>query len=133
MYIKRTLIIPAENAPLARTLATALAGPPGEGMWLVGLSADGNAPATHYISSGPVGAEFETVLTNADMLWGAIVAAGMDNPENEPYVTEADCIALVNGAVVVDVDVELPFDTMERLGLELVSEWDSAPELPEGG
>src|SRR5699024_4999207 len=56
-YIHRTMVVPAEHAPLARSLAAHLAGPPGDGMWVVGLSEDGSEPATHYVSSGPVGAE----------------------------------------------------------------------------
>ena len=123
-YIYRTLVLPAEHAPLARALAAHLAGPPGEGMWVVGLSVDGTEPATHYVSSGPVGAEFEPVLTDADALWGAVqgaTAAGMASPANGPAVTQADCEALVRDAEVVDLDAEPVFDTFARLGLQLVS------------
>ena len=124
MYVNRTLILPAAHAPLARALAAHLAGPPGEGMWVVGLSATGEAPATHYVSSGPVGAEFDAMLTDADALWGAVQMAqqtGMAGPANGPAVTQADCESLVRDAEVVDLDAEPVFDTLARLGLQLVS------------
>jgi hypothetical protein len=53
----RTLIVPAEHVELARSIAAAF-GPGGVGMWTTGLSADGKEPATHYISSGYIPAEF---------------------------------------------------------------------------
>jgi hypothetical protein len=53
----RTLIIPAAQVELARGIAAAF-GPGGVGMWTTGLSADGKEPATHYISSGYIPAEF---------------------------------------------------------------------------
>lgn len=129
MYIYRTMIVPAEHAPLARSLAAHLAGPPGDGMWVVGLSEDGSEPATHYVSSGPVGAEFGPMLTDADALWGAVQAAtetGMESPMSGPSgvraVTQADCEALVASSEVVDLADEGPFETFDRLGLMLVSE-----------
>lgn len=125
MYANVTMTLPAQHAPLARALAAFLAGPPGDGMWLTGLSADGSEPATHYVSSGPVAVEFVPMLTDADALWGAVqtaTAAGMAAPANGPAVTQADCAALVRDAEVVSLDDEGPFDTFARLGLALVSD-----------
>lgn len=125
MYVNRTMILPAANAPLARALAAHLAGPPGEGMWVVGLSADGTEPATHYVSSGDVAEEFGPLLTDADALWGAVQAAmqtGMAQPANAPALTQATCEALVAAVEVVKLEDESPFDTFARLGLELVRE-----------
>jgi len=53
----RTLVITAADAPLAREIAAAF-GPGGMGMWTTPLSAHGQEPATHYISSGYIPAEF---------------------------------------------------------------------------
>ena len=124
MYANVTMILPAAHAPLARALAAFLAGPPGDGMWVTGLSPDGTEPATHYVSSGPVAVEFEPLLSDAAALWGAVqsaTAAGMAAPANGPAVTQADCEALVRDAEVVDLDAEPVFDTLARLGLQLVS------------
>lgn len=121
-YIYRTMIVPAEHAPLARSLAAHLAGPPGDGMWLTGLSEDGNEPATHYVSSGPVGAEFGPMLTDAEALHAAVTAAidtGMSVPQNTG-LTLADCEALVESSEVVDLAEEGPHNTFVRLGLKLV-------------
>ena len=46
----KTLVIPDDCVELARQLCALEAG--GAGMFTTGLSADGKAPATHYISSG---------------------------------------------------------------------------------
>ena len=121
-YIYRTMIVPAEHAPLARSLAAHLAGPPGDGMWVVGLSEDGSGEPSHYVSSGPVGAEFAPMLTDAAALHAAVTAAtdtGMQVPQGTG-LTLADCEALVTGSIIVDLADEGPFETFDRLGLVLV-------------
>lgn len=50
MDIFATLIVTAANVAQARTIAATFTG--GEGMFTSELSATGNAPATHFISSG---------------------------------------------------------------------------------
>jgi hypothetical protein len=56
-----TLIVTATNVAQARTIAAEIPG--GEGMFTSELSATGNAPATHYISSGWIPAEIVDALT----------------------------------------------------------------------
>ena len=128
-YIHRTLIVPAEHAPLARSLAAHLAGPPGDGMWITPLAPIVGGDISHYVSSGPVGAEFGPMLTDADALWGAVQAAtetGMESPMSGPSgarsVTRDDCEALVSGSIIVDLADEGPFETFDRLGLVMASE-----------
>ncbi|HEY4529471.1 MAG TPA: hypothetical protein VIG97_03955 [Luteimonas sp.] len=124
LYIRRTMIVMAPHAPLARALAAHLAGPPGSGMWITGLRPKGSGePADRYVSSGPVAEEFAPLLTDAEALWGAVQMAqqtGMALPANAPAITHEQCVALVESAVVVDLDEEAPFDTFARLELELV-------------
>ena len=55
------IIVPAAQAQAARDAAAQIPG--GEGMFTAGLSATGNAPATHYISSGWIPAEVVEALT----------------------------------------------------------------------
>lgn len=50
MDIFATLIVTAANVDQARTIAAQFTG--GDGMFTSELSATGNAPATHFISSG---------------------------------------------------------------------------------
>lgn len=104
-----TMIVPAAQAPLARALAAALS-PAGVGMFVVGLSADGDEPASHFISTGKISAEFAPLLQDAAALYAACSAAGAG-------VAEAQCQALVDAS---DVSEEPPFDALARLGLQLV-------------
>lgn len=54
MDIFRTLIVPADQAPLARLIAETLDPVNCQGMFTTGLSPTGDEPATHYISSGGI-------------------------------------------------------------------------------
>jgi len=65
----RTLIVTAEEAPLARLVCSTLGGLPYEGMFEVGLSPTGDEPATHYISSGGVGENFATLAPFSSWAW----------------------------------------------------------------
>ena len=53
----RTLVVEAADAPTARAIAAAF-GPGGVGMWTTSLSASGNEPATHYVSTEYISEEF---------------------------------------------------------------------------
>ena len=61
MDIFATIIVTEAQAQAARTIAAEI--PSGEGMFTAGLSATGNAPATHYIASGWVPEELVQTLT----------------------------------------------------------------------
>lgn len=113
LYVNRTMILPATLAPLARALASTLAGDAAADMWTVGLSPTGAEPATHYVSTGAVGVEFEMALTDANVLFEACQAA-------EAPVTLEQCQQLVDGADVGNLDTEGAFAAFERLGLKLV-------------
>ncbi len=110
-YIFRTLIVTADNAPLARSLAAGLA-PSGAGMFTAALSANGLFPATHYISTGPLDAGLMLALESADTLCAACQEAGAD-------ISLAVCKKLINES---DISDEQPFTAMERLSLKLVQE-----------
>jgi len=121
--IKRTMIVPAALAPLARALAAGLS-PGGVGMFQTGLSPTGAEPATHYVSSGLINPAFGVVMQSAAALHTAVIAKG-------GTVTLAKCQALVSqsdvsgGEVLIDDEgreyVETPFQAFERLGLRLVA------------
>jgi hypothetical protein len=69
MDVFRTLITTAEEAPLARLVCSTLGGVPYEGMFEVGLSPNGDEPATHYISSGGVGEGFAKLAPFSSWAW----------------------------------------------------------------
>lgn len=112
------MIIPAHLVSIARAMAEAAAGPPGAGMWTTGLSPDGDEPASHYVSSGPIAAEFADLLVDGHMLHEA--AGGQ--------VPLTSCLDLIAMSTVVDIATERPFDTFMRLGLKMVQEPYVMPE-----
>ena len=128
----RTLICTAATTPLARDIAATLSPSGGQQMWLTGLSATGNAPATHYVSTGLISPEFAALVPeqvweqdeNGDwvqtgstpgdpvLCYQMCVAAGMS-------VTQAEIDAVYAAA---DVTAQEPFVAFERLGLVMVQE-----------
>lgn len=120
-YTFRTLIIPAATAPVARALAAAL-DPSGFGMWTTGLSATGQEPATHFISTGMIGDEFAALLPlQAD---GVTVSPGM--PDYVASAAEQAGIPVTAAQVaglyaLADVTEQDPHAAMARLGLQLVT------------
>ena len=114
-YIYRTLICPAALAPTLQAMMVQLAGPAGEGMFVVGLSPTGTAPATHYISTGAIGIEFELPLSSPEAMHATCEAAGV-------AVTLEQCQAILSACVIVDLEIETAQETLDRLGLKLVQE-----------
>ena len=62
MWVHRTIIVPAAVVGAARAACAGLAGPGGSGMFTTPLSTTGEAPPTHYISSGLIEAPFADLL-----------------------------------------------------------------------
>ena len=62
MWVHRTIIVPASIAEPARAACVGLAGPGGTGMFTTPLSTTGEAPPTHYISSGLIEVPFADLL-----------------------------------------------------------------------
>lgn len=106
----QTMIVPADLAPLARSLAAGLS-PGGVNMFTVGLSPNGQEPATHYVSTGYIATRFAECIADAALLHQACLAA-----EPPAEVTLAQCEALVSRS---DVSAEEPFAAFARLTLTL--------------
>ena len=123
--IHRTFIVPAAVVDMARAMCVGLAGPAGDGMFTTGLSSTGNAPATHYVSSGPISDDMAALLpcTTVDAEGVATTAPGQ--PDAVPALaaevgitaTEQQITALYSS---IDVSDQEPFQAMTRLGLEIV-------------
>ena len=98
-------------------------------MFITELSATGTAPATHYISSGPISDEMAALLplttVTQDADGNAIVSTAPGDPA---YVVELAAQAGITVTVEqvagllasVDVSDQPPFDAMARRGLKLV-------------
>ncbi len=138
MDIFRTLIVPADQAPLARLIAETLDPVNCQGMFQTGLSPTGDEPATHYISSGGISEGFAALVPFA--VWaqepdGQWVEISRD--PGKPAQTFALCqqagLEVTLEAIEVmyalgDVTAENPWMAMARMGLQLVQ----APEVENG-
>lgn len=126
----KTLIIAAQDAPLAREIASAF-GPGGQGMWLTPLSASGQEPVSHFISSGYIPAEFVSLAPSTewtqdeDGQWIATDHYDGDAATVHAYASQAgiQCtLADVEGVFLrSDVSGQEPFTAMGRLDLKIIN------------
>ena len=128
--VYRNMIVTAADAPVAQTIAVGISPVAGANMWITPLSATGSDPATHYISTGYIGPEWEVlmplqswtrdengdwVLTDVYMgqpqaLYDACVQYGVQ-------VTQQQIADLFNHS---DVTTQEPAEALQRMGLQLV-------------
>ena len=129
IYTNLTIVLPAAAQALAQGLCQAAAGEAGAGMFTTGLSATGEAPATHFISSGAVEAKFAAILPLSTITTVDEVTTVERSAGNIEAVIQlaADAgvaadLATVGGLfAALDVSEQPPFAAMERLGLQLVA------------
>lgn len=126
--IFRTLIVSAASVDLARAIAAAF-GPGGEGMWTTGLSADGQEPASHFISSGYIPEAFAYLVPL--QVW-EIGEDGWHMSGSEPGDPASVYAAASGGGLectlaeiealfaAADVTEQEPFAAMDRIGIKLV-------------
>ena len=129
--ILRTLVVTAADAPLARQIAETLS-PAGVNMWLVGLSADGQEPATHYVSTGLIGEDFAAMVPctfwaqDEDGNWvetgsepgnAARVVLACAAAEPPLVVTAAEVQAVMDAS---DISDQEPFTAFSRMGLTMI-------------
>lgn len=131
-YTHRTIIVPAAFQQLAQGLCEAAAeGDAGKGMFTTGLSADGTAPATHYISSGYIFDDFAALLpltTVEPSTEDGEPDTVTERPGNVPVVEGLAAqagITLPAGTIAalfaaIDVTEQEPFTAMSRLGVQIV-------------
>ena len=130
MWVHRTIIVHAALAEAARTACAGLAGPGGSGMFTTQLSPTGEAPPTHYISSGLIENQFAELLPLTAVTYGEdgtpstsirpgnvaltvqlATAAGL-------LITEVEVSAML---AAVDVSEQSAEDALVRLGLQIIS------------
>lgn len=131
--IFRTLIVTAADAPLAQQIAVTLAPVGGSNMWITGLSADGQEPATHYVSTGLIGPDFAALVPctfwamDEDGNW---VETGSE--PGDPALVVAACAAADPPLVLTvaevqgvmdrsDISDQEPFTAYSRMGLIQIS------------
>lgn len=119
----RTIIVPAGMVAAAQQIAREC-DVHGEGMFVVGLSPTGNAPTTHYISSGYIDEQFGVALQTGINLHAAAVAGAAK--QNRPQVSTQQQATdlLANGIVHTGTnplgDPETPHELLARVGLQLI-------------
>ena len=106
-WTHRTIIVPDAAVAGARMACEALAGPGGSGMFTVPLSATGELPATHWISSGLIEQEFADLLASPDALAAVATQAGLD---------PAPLVAIVAASDISEDPADV---ALARLGLQL--------------
>lgn len=130
-WIHRTLIVPANQVELARSLCAALVGPAGEGMFNTPLSPTGLYPATHYISTGLIEEQFANLLPLT-----AVASAEDGTPTTSIQPGDAALTAQLEADVglsfmgeeistlfaSVDVSEQLAEEAFVRLGLQMIAE-----------
>ena len=124
-----TLIVAAADAPTSRAIAAAF-GPGGVGMWTTPLSASGLNPATHYISTGYIPAEFVAMCPMAtwtqdeDGDWVQTDYYAGDAASVYAFCQEVGLpctLAEIEGVFLrSDVSQQEPFVAMGRIGLKIV-------------
>jgi hypothetical protein len=126
----RTLLVAAQDADLARQIAAGF-GPGGEGMFTTPLSADGTDPATHYISTGYIPAEFVSLAPNTtweqdeDGQWVQTAHYPGDAATVHAYATQAGISCTLEDVEGVfsraDCSEQEPFVAMGRMGVQIVN------------
>ena len=130
MWVHRTIIVPAVLVDAACAACAGLAGPGGSGMFTTPLSPTGEAPPTHYISSGLIEAPFADLLPLTSVTYAG---DGTPSVETRPGnvaltvqlaadaalpITEDEVSALLSA---VDVSEQSAQGALTRLGLQIIS------------
>lgn len=110
-YTHRCMIVPAAQVALARELVLVLAGPPAAAMFTTGLSATGDVPFTHYVSTGMIEEQFAGVLADPALMAMLCNSVGRS-------ITELECTTLLTAC---DVSTDEPHMALARIGLKMLS------------
>ena len=126
-WVHRCMIVPTEHVELARSLCATLAGDGGSGMFTTALSATGQDPATHYISSGLIESEFADLLPLIEFPADAdpVIHPGQPDLITQMATDQGMCVTVDEVQALlasVDVTEQPPTDALDRLGLRLSAE-----------
>jgi hypothetical protein len=121
-----TVIVTAAVATNLRELSRRLGKVDLNGMYATRLSASGNPPATHYISSGHLPAPYINAITDGTRLFNVAKAAWEADGEVFPYTQAQVNNALANCTIHYGTAPggapETPRELIARLGLQLIQD-----------
>lgn len=124
-YQHATIVVTNAVAVNLRKLSQMLDRSETDGMFIRGLSATGNPPATHWISSGAVPKVFITKLSSATALEAAARAAYLKEETTFPFTPAQIANALskctISDGTFNDAPEGVP-ELLERLGLKFIQE-----------
>ena len=124
-YQLATIVVTNAAANGLRDLAKRLDKGDMDGMFVVGLSATGAAPATHFISTGYVPKPLVKCMRDDVLMYNVAKAAWEADGEVFPYTqaqvtnTLSKCETVAGADDTEESLPETPFETIERLGLSL--------------
>lgn len=124
-WVHRCIIVPVDHVDLARSLCATLAGDGGSGMFTTALSATGQDPATHYISSGLIEQSFADLLPLLIQTETGMEKINQGQPEIIHAAAQQAGLTLDQQDIerllaAVDVSDQSPFEAMERMGVRMV-------------
>lgn len=135
MWAFRTIIVSDGVVDTCRSLAMLLAGD-GQKLWTTPLSPTGTEPATHWIISGMIEAQFgdllplnEPVLNDESWIdnWKSSGNPALLADLSAGAVTQEQAISIFDQC---DVTMEEPQAAMARMGLQMVAEPEPEPFRP---
>lgn len=132
----RTMLVPDAFVELARDISSTLAPSGGANMYTTGLSATWQAPATHWVSSGFIDADYAALMPLSEWtqdeegVWQeTVISSGepaviyaMYTQAIDPAIPAFDEQDVADMLAEVDVTTEEPFTAFGRLGLQMVQE-----------
>jgi hypothetical protein len=130
-YVEATIVIPLAVATALRNVAQKLDRNETDGMFITGLSATGNLPATHFVSSGKMPDVFIEAIKSPALLHtraqAAFLAANVAYPYTLSQITAAlSGCSISDGTRTVLIDTvptvvsEGPHAFIARLGLKMI-------------
>lgn len=127
----RTMVVPASSAALAREIAETVAPIAGLGMFQATLSADGSDPVTHFVSTGYIGPEWESLMPlqvweEIDGVWTLTDSDPGDAIQLAAVLTELGSTITLGQIVdlyaAADVTNQDPWEAFRRMGLQVHQE-----------
>ena len=129
----RTMIVPLAQQALAQQIATTVAPVAGQNMFTTPLSADGQEPATAFVSTGYIGPEWNVLMPlqtweEVDGVWtqtdaqpgdAAQLLAAIQAEDPDTTITLSQLVGLFATA---DVTTQDPWVAFSRLQMQIVQQ-----------
>ena len=129
----RTMIVPLAQQALAQQIATTVAPVAGQNMFTTPLSADGQEPATAFVSTGYIGPEWNVLMPlqtweEVDGVWtqtdaqpgdAAQLLAAIQAEDPDTTITLSQLVGLF---AVCDVTTQDPWVAFSRLQMQIVQQ-----------